>query len=326
MTTKPKDIREGRGLLRALDGDWFAESLVFASEAAYLRVKDQFAKPPRDVLAPLGPEYVLLDAQVRSLPEAPVVFGLGGGAALDAAKYYASENGARLVLVPGALSCGAAFRSDVLVRDGGVPVWVAGAAADVLLCDFAILESAPARVTRAGLGEFVALGLELALRCDGEPREGLAALRGALETLFSQASILGAWDEASLARLLQAHIELAEISERYALAPGASEVALFAGCLQGPRGQVWLWGERLILAALAAAMAQGLPLGPYLGFLNAAGGLPESGFDGLTEETWLAGVERFARVPTDEGPGCGVLRSRSQRLGEAFADLRHLLR
>ena len=162
MSAAPGNTTQiGRGLLRALDEACFAESLVFASDAAFARVKGQFAKAPLDVIRPLGGEYALLDAQVRSLPEVPLVFGLGGGAALDAAKYYAQETGAQLILAPGALSNGGAFRSEVLTRDAGRPLWVAGARPQRLLYDLDLLEKAPPRLNRAGLGEFVALSVEI---------------------------------------------------------------------------------------------------------------------------------------------------------------------
>jgi glycerol dehydrogenase-like iron-containing ADH family enzyme len=136
-----------------------------ASATAWTRSGlDTEAPPPVRLLHPESLEALTLDRMVDdddardeegagARPE--VVVGMGGGLALDVAKYLALRTGRELVLVPGALSSLAAFTTDVARRVRRQVVWT-GEVAGRVVVDVDLLARAPAALNRAGAAEIVA--------------------------------------------------------------------------------------------------------------------------------------------------------------------------
>lgn len=89
------------------------------------------------------------------LGEAEVVVGIGGGVALDTAKYLALRSGLPVVLVPTALASLAPFTSEVGRRVRRQTVWVGEVGPRVVL-DLGLLGQAPPERNRAGAAEVVA--------------------------------------------------------------------------------------------------------------------------------------------------------------------------
>jgi glycerol-1-phosphate dehydrogenase [NAD(P)+] len=113
------------------------------------------APPPAQVVRSDSLEELALDRLVASLGEAPTIVGIGGGLALDTAKYLAVHTGRALVLVPTVLSSLAPFTVDVARRVRRQQVW-AGEIAGRVVIDLDRLAQAPVALNRAGAAEVVA--------------------------------------------------------------------------------------------------------------------------------------------------------------------------
>lgn len=149
-----------------------------------------------------------LSATVASLvaatpPEflsAATVVGLGGGTALDTAKYVAWSTGRPLVQVPSITSVDAGFTNAIGVRDQGTVRYVGTVVPEVVVLDLALVRSAPARLNRAGVGDVLSCHTGLydwrlaSNRGLGHPwHDGLAALGATLlDELESAADEVGA--------------------------------------------------------------------------------------------------------------------------------------
>lgn len=114
---------------------------------------------------------------------AEVVVGVGGGTALDTAKYLAWRRGLPLVQVPTITSVDAGFTDAVGVRDEGHVRYVGSIVPQVVLLDVDLVRSAPARLNRAGVGDVLSCHTALhdwrAAADAGHPpdwHEGAAAL------------------------------------------------------------------------------------------------------------------------------------------------------
>ncbi len=102
-------------------------------------------------------DVVHLDAVVGALDADAVsgatVVGLGGGTALDTAKYVAWRLGRPLVQVPSITSVDAAFTDTIGVRQGGHVRYVGRVVPELVVLDLDLVRSAPAHLNRAGIGD-----------------------------------------------------------------------------------------------------------------------------------------------------------------------------
>ena len=151
--------------------------------------------PPWSALAPRlpGPVRVVqawdmdvraLDDMVAAEPDSgDVVVGIGGGTALDTAKYLAWKTGKRLVQVPTITSVDAGFTDAIGVRVEGKVRYVGRVVPELVVLDIPLVQTAPARLNRGGIGDVLSCHTGLwdwqsaATAGHGHPwRDDLAAL------------------------------------------------------------------------------------------------------------------------------------------------------
>ena len=113
-------------------------------------------RPPVDRIDAGNMELAHLDELVRAVPDAAeVVVGIGGGTALDTAKYLAWQTGKKLVQVPTIASVDAGFTDAVGVRDAGRVKYVGNIEPEVVVIDLDLIAAAPKRLNRAGIGDIL---------------------------------------------------------------------------------------------------------------------------------------------------------------------------
>ena len=89
--------------------------------------------------------------------EGEVVYGIGGGLAIDAAKYVASENGLPLVALPTILSTDAFLTDATGVRENGCVRYLASKAPDTVIVDLELLCNAPAPMRASGAADVLSI-------------------------------------------------------------------------------------------------------------------------------------------------------------------------
>jgi glycerol dehydrogenase-like iron-containing ADH family enzyme len=132
--------------------------------------------------------------------DAATIVGIGGGTALDTAKYVAWTIGRPLVQVPSITSVDAGFTDAIGVRDQGRVRYIGTVVPEVVVLDLALVRSAPPRLNRAGVGDVLSCHTGLfdwRLACDrgwAQPwHDGLAALGATLlDELEAAADDIGA--------------------------------------------------------------------------------------------------------------------------------------
>ena len=96
-----------------------------------------------------------LEAAVVALPGCRSIVGLGGGQAVDVAKFFAWTRGLPLFQVPTAMTVNAPFGHRAGLRDRGNVRYLGFAVPEAVYVDFEVIGSAPPLLNRSGIGDIL---------------------------------------------------------------------------------------------------------------------------------------------------------------------------
>lgn len=108
------------------------------------------ALEPLRVMTRTMDSHVLADEHA-ALPAFDLAVGLGGGMAMDIAKYHAWKAGRPVFQVPTAISVDAMFSYPIALRVDGKVQYVGEMIPEKIYCDFSILQAAPPVMNRSGV-------------------------------------------------------------------------------------------------------------------------------------------------------------------------------
>jgi glycerol-1-phosphate dehydrogenase [NAD(P)+] len=151
------DLRVGRGLLEPFLRSVEASFALVAQPEPLVGLDPALVDRAEAILEPSSLDETALETLVRNLPDVDRVVGLGGGVAMDAAKYVAWRSGRRLTLAPAIVSVDASVTNSVAVRRAGRVEYVGFVVADLIIADLDVISRAPARLNRAGVGDLLSI-------------------------------------------------------------------------------------------------------------------------------------------------------------------------
>ena len=222
---------------------------------------------PARVISAWDMDITHLDTLVNQVPgEAEVIVGIGGGTAMDTAKYLAWKGSKRLVQVPSIASVDAGFTDAVGVRADRLVKYVGSIRPDFVVVDFDLMRTAPLHLNRAGIGDVLSChtGLadwQLAVSSgQGYPwNESAAALgRQLLDELESAAEEICATTDDGLRMLTSAYNRVGAMGTAvgHARFEEGSE-HFFAYAFEHLTGAHPVHGEIISFAVMAMATVQG---------------------------------------------------------------------
>lgn len=129
--------------------------LVVTMEEVWPLLKDTFEKNAKRVHFVNTLEVYALEEFVSTLDGIDSVVGIGGGSAADVAKYVSWRRGIPLYQVPSIVSVNACFTHMVAIRDRGRVKYVGDAVPEMVYVDYSLIQKAPERLNRAGLGDIL---------------------------------------------------------------------------------------------------------------------------------------------------------------------------
>lgn len=130
--------------------------VAVTSPSAWRAVEPHLPAPARHVAFVASQEEEATEVLLAGLPRTEYVLGIGGGIAVDTAKYVAWKTGSRLILVPTIVSSGAIFQPHFPSRRNGKCTILSDIAApELVVFDTDIISAAPPHLNAAGMAECI---------------------------------------------------------------------------------------------------------------------------------------------------------------------------
>lgn len=147
----------GYDLISNLPKDLLDDPIILTQEEAWQGVKDYFQSSNLQIHFVTTMDYQQVENISQSFRKGTAVFGIGGGMALDHAKFSSAYLSLPLVLIPTILSVDAAYTKETAVRKDNRVQYVGEVYPEHLLIDYGILQKAPKILNRAGTGDIMSI-------------------------------------------------------------------------------------------------------------------------------------------------------------------------
>ncbi|MEQ9379302.1 MAG: iron-containing alcohol dehydrogenase [Pirellulales bacterium] len=210
--TNVSSQRFGAGSAAGL-GRELGRFVVATMEIPWQVTKDRLDAKPEAVLLVESMEIDVIERQIAAAPECDCVVGIGGGQAIDLAKYFAWKRGIRLISIPTVLSVDAFVTPAAGVRRNHEVEYLGETSPDPLVIDYDLVRTAPPELNIAGVGDL--------LSCHTATFDWTLAERAAKsEHPFSQADVDNARKILSRVMDLSSEIEICSDAGLQAIVDG----------------------------------------------------------------------------------------------------------
>lgn len=305
-SAKQPDLRVGHGILQdailALPGRYALvsqpEPLAHVGRAIIDRAACSVSADSLD--------EAFLVAAAAALPEVDHVVGIGGGVAMDVAKYLAWARDTPLVLAPSIVSVDASVTNTVAIRRNGSVEYDGFVVADPIIADLDLIATAPPRLNRAGVGDLLsiqtgrfdwALGAKAGrIAFDAEVD---AAAASVLERLHGVADAVAVVSDIAIEHIIRAYVEVnALLLEVGHSGPEEGSEHYFGYAAEAVTGRSFVHGELIGLGVVLMSGLQGNDQARAAAFLDRCEvqWRPHHlGLDAATLERVLVGLPAFVR-------------------------------
>jgi glycerol dehydrogenase-like iron-containing ADH family enzyme len=135
---------------------WAYDSyLAVSMEVPWALARERLGKPPRQLHLVESVDFDAAEALVESAPAVEAVIGIGGGQAVDIAKYVAWRRGMKLILIPTIISTDAFATPAAGLRKGGKVEYLGEARVERLVIDYNLIKTAPRGLNISGAGDIL---------------------------------------------------------------------------------------------------------------------------------------------------------------------------
>jgi glycerol-1-phosphate dehydrogenase [NAD(P)+] len=205
-------------------------------------------------------EHDELVALERTIPPTSLVLGLGGGQAMDAAKYMAWKRGIPLLLAPTIISVDAAVTNTIAVREGKRVRYIGFVVAEAVAVDFSIITQAPPDLNRAGIGDLLSIHTALwDWQHAGDDYDPAIAqqVRTILDRLDRQAESIARCDEDALRSIMEGFVQENTLCLRFGSSrPEEGSEHFLCYNIEYVTGQGYVHGQLICLCTYVMARLQ----------------------------------------------------------------------
>lgn len=129
--------------------------LAVSMDVPWALARELLGKPPRQVHLVESVDFEAVERLAASAPAVEAVIGIGGGQAIDVAKYVAWRRGMKLVLVPTIISADAFATPAAGLRKSGKVEYLGEARVERLVIDYSLIQTAPKALNVSGAGDIL---------------------------------------------------------------------------------------------------------------------------------------------------------------------------
>ncbi len=146
----------------------------------------------------------------QTLPATGIIMGLGGGHAMDTAKYIAWKRKLPLILAPTIVSVDAAVTNTIAVREKQRVRYIGFSVADAIPVDLEVIAQAPPDLNRAGVGDLLSIHTALwdweHTGDDYDPAVAAQAAAILSEELHEQAEAIASCTDEALRSIMESYV------------------------------------------------------------------------------------------------------------------------
>jgi glycerol-1-phosphate dehydrogenase [NAD(P)+] len=243
---------------------------VFTMEPPWSRCADLFPHPPDRVTLVEDVDFETVERYAnQQSPDVSYTLGLGGGRAVDVAKYVALKRKTKLITVPTIIAADAYITPKAAIRKENLVVYIGDIFPHMVVVDYDVIKSAPSRLNIAGVGDIYSskislLDWKLARDQEGEKYDPDTAEKAekVLKKLSSSKDDIRNLTESGIKSMIEMHVILNELQwpylqSRYRMWPQEGSEHLFFYSLEKSTGKSFVHGEVVAAGCIVAAYMHG---------------------------------------------------------------------
>jgi glycerol-1-phosphate dehydrogenase [NAD(P)+] len=274
-----KNVRYGNEMIEEIGAMLPDPFAVATMPDPWAVVAPRLGVEPAAMIEVGGMDEAVVSKQERSLQPVKAVLGVGGGAAMDMAKYICWKRDVPLYLLPTIASVDAAVTSSAAVRVEGKVRYVGTAQPEVVGVDFPVVRGAPAHLNRAGVGDILSIHTALwdwkrssERGKDDYSEEAAAASAAMLHRMIEATADLRDVTENGVRLLFDLYNENNDLCEQWGNSrPEEGSEHFFAYNMEHLTGQHFVHGELVCLGAYVLSHIQNNNPEWVHEFINAVG-------------------------------------------------------
>lgn len=232
-------------------GSEIGKYAVLTMDIPWNLVKERIGGDPEAVVMTEGLDHNYLDRLVAELPNVDTVVGIGGGVAIDTAKYISWKRRCRAVFAPTIVSVNAYATPRAAVRFDGEVRYLGDVVPDKIVIDYKAIQSAPKRLNTAGTGDIYSCRTALfdwwlAHQDKGEPYDERIAgeSKKIIDRLVADAGEIKQVSDKGIKTLVELHIETNRVQvEAGSPRPEEGSEHLYFYALEQQTGRSFVHGE-----------------------------------------------------------------------------------
>ena len=248
-------------------GRILSPAIVVTQPEPWEFLRHRFGGTPAQLVMADSLDRVHLEQLVKELPsDVSCVIGIGGGTAMDTAKWLHWRKKLKLFQIPSLPSVNACFTHMVAIREGDGVRYYGDAIPEMVLVDFDLMKAAPAHLLRGGIGDVLSCHTgrwdwEYAVKRGHTPAwDDFAASESLrfIKELRELAPGLYKGDNEAIRRLMELHRTIGKYCDDYGhsrFEEGSEH--FFAYTFEHVTGRTLMHGELVALGVLIMSALQG---------------------------------------------------------------------